>query len=82
MNRQAVVGGLVAVGILLAIVVASSSMYTVNEREQVILTQFGEPKGPPVKTAGLKFKSPFIQKVNRIEKRILEWDGRANEMPT
>ena len=44
MNRQAVVGGLVAVGILLAIVVASSSMYTVNERQQVIITQFGNPK--------------------------------------
>lgn len=82
MNRQAVVGGLVAVGILLAIVVASSSMYTVNEREQVIITQFGEPRGNPVTTAGLKFKTPFIQKVNRIEKRILEWDGQANEMPT
>ncbi len=82
MNRQAVVGGLVAVGILLAIVVASSSMYTVNEREQVIITQFGEPRGSPVTTAGLKFKTPFIQKVNRIEKRILEWDGQANEMPT
>ncbi|MFP6898678.1 MAG: protease modulator HflC [Roseibacillus sp.] len=82
MNRQAVVGGLVAVGILLAIVVASSSMYTVNEREQVIITQFGNPMGSPVTTAGLKFKTPFIQKVNRIEKRILEWDGRANEMPT
>jgi membrane protease subunit HflC len=57
-------------------------MYTVNEREQVIITQFGEPRGNPVTTAGLKFKTPFIQKVNRIEKRILEWDGRANEMPT
>ncbi|MFP6880248.1 MAG: protease modulator HflC [Roseibacillus sp.] len=82
MNRQAVVGGLVAMGIFLAMVVAGSAIYTVNEREQVIITQFGEPKGSPVTTAGLKFKSPFIQKVNRIEKRILEWDGRANEMPT
>ena len=69
-------------GIFLAMVVAGSAIYTVNEREQVIITQFGEPKGSPVTTAGLKFKSPFIQKVNRIEKRILEWDGRANEMPT
>jgi membrane protease subunit HflC len=32
--------------------------------------------------SGLHFKIPFIQEVTRIEKRILEWDGRPNEMPT
>lgn len=64
------------------LIVAASSFYTVSETEQVIITQFGKPKGEPVREAGLKMKIPFIQKVNRIEKRILEWDGRANEMPT
>ncbi|MEM9479604.1 MAG: protease modulator HflC [Verrucomicrobiota bacterium] len=68
--------------ILTVTVVAFSSLYTVKETEQVIITQFGEPRGEPVTAAGLKFKLPFIQKVNRIEKRILEWDGRASEMPT
>jgi len=81
MNKSAVVGGLVVV-ILLAIVVLSSSMYTVNDREQVIITQLGKPKGIPVTTEGLKFKSPFIQKVNRIEKGIQEFDGPAHEVPT
>ncbi len=64
------------------LVVLSGSFYTVHEKEQVIITEFGKPKGDPVTEAGLKFKVPFIQKVNKIEKRILEWDGQPNEMPT
>ena len=59
-----------------------SSLYTVNEIEQVIITQFGKPVGEPVTTAGLKIKVPFIQDVNRIDKRILEWDGKPSDMPT
>lgn len=82
MNKKAIIGAIAAVAVLIGIIVLSSATYTVNEREQVIITQFGEPKGPPVTSAGLQFKIPFVQKVNVIEKRILEWDGRANEMPT
>ena len=48
-----------------------SSVYTVSEVEQMIITQFGKPVGEPVTTAGLKIKIPFIQKVNPIEKRVL-----------
>ena len=59
-----------------------SGAYTVSETEQAIITQFGRPIGDPVSTAGLHLKIPFIQEVTRIEKRILEWDGRPNEMPT
>jgi membrane protease subunit HflC len=54
----------------------------VEETDQVILTQFGKPVGEPVTEAGLHFKIPFIQEVNRIEKRFLPWDGPANEMST
>ena len=61
---------------------AQSTIYTVNETEQVIITKFGRPIGDPITEAGLQFKMPFIHKVNRFEKRILEWDGLANEMPT
>lgn len=60
----------------------SNSVYKVNETEQVIITQFGKPVGEAVTTAGLKFKIPFVQKVNPIEKRILEWDGNPSNMPT
>ncbi|MDG1139454.1 MAG: protease modulator HflC [Opitutales bacterium] len=56
--------------------------YVVEETDQVILTQFGKPVGEPVTEAGLHFKIPFIQEVNRIEKRFLPWDGPSNEMST
>ena len=62
--------------------VLMSSIYTVSEVEQAIITQFGKPVGAPVTAAGLKLKAPFIQDVNLIDKRILEWDGNPSDMPT
>ena len=70
--------GLLIIGTYLA----ASSIYTVSEVEQVIITQFGKPIGEPVTTAGLKLKFPFIQEVNPIDKRVLEWDGSPSDMPT
>jgi len=72
---------IVAVAVL-AVILFFSSVYTVSQTEQVIITQFGQPVGAPVTEAGLKFKVPFVQTVNRIEKRMLEWDGDVTEMPT
>lgn len=66
----------------LAAIGLTGSVYNVREIEQVIITQFGKPVGPPVTTAGLKFKLPFVQVVNPIDKRILEWDGSPSDMPT
>lgn len=68
--------------VLIALLLARGAFYVVDETEQVIITQFGKPQGEAVTTPGLKFKVPFIQEVNRIEKRALEWDGRPTEMPT
>lgn len=73
--------GIVLAAVLL-IIAANLCFYTVSETEQVIITQFGKTVGQPRNEAGLKFKWPLIQTVNRIDKRILEWDGRASEMPT
>jgi membrane protease subunit HflC len=56
--------------------------YCVKETQQVIITQFGKPIGEPITQAGLHFRIPFIQVVNRIDKQILEWDGQRTEMPT
>ncbi|MCU0787999.1 MAG: protease modulator HflC [Verrucomicrobia bacterium] len=64
------------------LIVLASSLYTVPETEQVIITQFGKPIGNAITNAGLQFKTPFIQDVNRLEKRVLRWDGRPNEIPT
>lgn len=64
------------------VLLALDGMYTVDETEQVIITQFGAPVGQAVVTPGLKFKIPFIQKVNSFDKRFLEWDGDQNQVPT
>lgn len=71
-----------AAALVVGVYVAGSSVYTVSEVEQVIITQFGKPVGEPITSAGLKLKVPFIQEVNPIDKRILEWDGNPSDMPT
>ncbi len=76
--KQIVTSLLIISGIFLLV----DSIYTVNEVEQVIVTQFGKPVGDPIITASLKMKMPFIQEINPIDKRVLEWDGRPSDMPT
>jgi membrane protease subunit HflC len=69
------------------VILIASSAFTVDQTQQVFITEFGKPvriinADPARNQAGLHFKKPFIQQVNRIEKRILPWDGPAIEMPT
>ena len=68
--------------IVVAAIVSTGSFYVVNEGEQVVITQFGRPVGVAVTDAGLNFKIPFIQAVNRFEKKLLNWDGSPNQIPT
>merc|ERR1712096_161174 len=68
---------------LLAVaIVGLSSLYIVDEKEQVIVLQFGKPITDSITDAGLYFKIPLIQVVERMDKRILEWDGNAKQVPT
>jgi len=72
---------LIAVGFL-GLLVLVDAVFVVSETNQVVITQFGEPIGGPINTAGLHLKSPFIQKTNYFEKRWLEWEGFPNQIPT
>ncbi len=72
----------IIISVIALVIIIRSSLYIVQEPEQVIITQFGKPVGAPVSTPGLAFKVPFIQKVHRFDKRFLEWDGDPNELPT
>ena len=72
----------IIVVIILFVPIAFSMFYVVNEAEQVVITEFGRPVGEPIVTAGLKIKTPFIQQIHRFEKRVLEWDGSPNQIPT
>jgi len=66
---------------LVLLVIVTAFTFTVSETQQVIVTQFGSPKRV-IKEAGLHFKLPFIEKVNTLEKRVLEWDGNPTQVPT
>ena len=68
--------------IVVLLIVISSALYILDERQQVIITQFGDPVGDAISNAGLHIKIPFIQKVHYFEKRILEWDGDPKQIPT
>ena len=63
------------------VVVAMNSFFIVNEYEQAIVLQFGRPIDSKT-TAGFFLKTPFLQNVIKFDKRILEWDGDATEIPT
>ena len=68
--------------VLFVIIMLSNGFYSVGETQQVVITQFGEPVGGPIKEAGLHWKIPFIQTAHFFEKRILAWDGDPNQIPT
>ncbi len=68
--------------LLVLVILGFGSIFVVQEWDQVVITQFGDPVGEPVTDAGLHFKVPFVQDVNRFEKRVLEWDGEPNQIPT
>lgn len=73
---------LIIAGIILLIMLVSGTVFVLDETEQAIVTQFGRPVGEPHTQPGLNFKVPFIQKKQLFDKRYLEWDGDANQIPT
>lgn len=68
--------------IVVGVVVLTSGLYIVDETQQVVITRFGEPVGDAVTDPGLHIKIPFVQEANYFDKRFLEWDGAANQVPT
>jgi len=72
----------ILVVIIIGLIILGGTLYTVDQTQQVIITQFGEPIGKPITKAGLHVKKPFIQKVNYFEKRLLAWDGLPTQVPT
>ena len=71
----------VVVGSILCAIVALSSIYRLQEDQQCVITQFGEPI-KSITDAGLHFKKPFIQKIHFMDKRFLEWDGYPSQVTT
>jgi len=82
MKKAWLPAAVIAVALVLFLVVFSGSIYTVDQTEQVIITQFGKPVGDPITEPGLHFKAPLVQRVNRLDKRFLEWEGAPVAIPT
>lgn len=77
-NLKLIVGGILA---LIFLILLADAIYTVDQREQVVITQFGDPVRV-VKEPGMHIKIPLIQAATTFQKRVLEWDGRATQIPT
>ena len=73
---------LTLLALVIVVIVLANTLFIVSETEQVIITQFGQPIRDAIRTAGLHAKIPFIQKLHYFDKRILEWDGESNQIPT
>jgi len=75
-TRTLIVAAIVLLGML---IVLSSALFTVSETEQAILLQFGAVQRID-RTAGLKFKLPFVQNVVIYEKRLLDLASPPEEV--
>ena len=72
----------IGLGILVIVgVIGSGSLYTVDQRSQAVVLQFGELKRV-VNTPGLKMKIPLIEDVTYYDKRVLNFDLPAIPITT
>lgn len=69
------------IGAIILIIILNP-FYVLQEGKQAIKVQFGKPVGEPIINAGLHFKIPFIQTIHFFEKKVMEWDGYPNQIPT
>ena len=67
--------------IILFAILIPSFVFTIDEREQAIITEFGEFKRSITKP-GIHFKKPFIEKISRFEKRQLSTDAPPGQYLT
>jgi membrane protease subunit HflC len=75
MNRSIILLGVLAA----AIFTASSTLFTVHQTQQVLITQFGEPRRV-IQEPGLHWKLPFIQSVIGFDRRLLDFDAPGEEV--
>jgi membrane protease subunit HflC len=73
------IGLVVGIFAAVVIVLTMSAAFIVDQREQVLVLQFGDPKRV-IQEPGLNFKIPFIQQVVRFDKRLLDYDNAPEEV--
>lgn len=73
---------LLAIFVIVILIGLSGSAFIVQEKDQVVITQFGRPVREAIIEPGMYFKVPLIQVANYFEKRYMEWNGDPNQVPT
>jgi membrane protease subunit HflC len=73
---------LIAISSIIILIGLNGSIFIVQEKDQVVITQFGKPIGEAIIEPGMHFKLPFVQVANYFEKRYMEWNGAPNQVPT
>lgn len=77
--KNPTIPALVAVAVLFVVI---NSAFIIDQAEQGIIVQFGEPIGDVIDKPGLHWRIPFIQEVRKFDKRLLSWDGDVSQIPT
>jgi len=72
----------IVLALVAALLVTTRTAFVVDQAEQAIIVQLGEPVGDVITTPGLHWRLPFIQDVRRFDKRLLDWDGDVSQIPT
>ena len=68
--------------LVVALLFTTRTAFVVDQAEQAIIVQLGEPVGDVITDPGLHWRLPFIQDVRRFDKRLLDWDGDVSQIPT
>ncbi|MEX2496222.1 MAG: protease modulator HflC [Woeseia sp.] len=79
MSKNLTIAAVVLAGLFF---VGFKSAFVIDQAEQGIIVQFGEPIGDVIADPGLHWRVPFIQEVRRFDKRLLAWDGDVSQIPT
>jgi membrane protease subunit HflC len=79
MNRNL---ALSAIALAALLFLGANSAFVIDQAEQGIVVQFGEPIGGVITEPGLHWRVPFIQEVRRFDRRLLAWDGDVSQIPT
>lgn len=72
----------IVLGLVAVLLVTTRTAFVVDQAEQAIIVQLGEPVGDVITAPGLHWRLPFIQNVRRFDKRLLDWDGDVSQIPT
>jgi modulator of FtsH protease HflC len=78
--RLNLTGGLIAALLIVALIVAYGTLFTVYQTRQALVVRLGQPVGGPITEAGLHYKIPIIDSVIQIDNRILDLENPAQEV--